>query len=86
MDIGIIAGILTTSALIPQVIKAYRTKDVGAISLAMYCVQLVGIVLWIFHGLRICDTALILANVVTLCLSGSILAAKLKFGKTEKQK
>ena len=86
MGLSLIAAILTTSALVPQVVKAYRTREVGAISLAMYCVQLLGMSLWIVHGVRMHDISLILANSVTSCLAVAVVIAKLKFGKTEKQK
>ena len=64
--IGSIAGILTTGAFVPQVIK---TKDTKSLSLSMYLLQVIGIILWLIHGVVIKDFALMMANGVTLCLS-----------------
>lgn len=75
--IGSIAGILTTGAFVPQVIKVIKTKDTKALSLSMYLLQVVGIILWLIHGIFIKDIALMMANGVTLCLSLIILSYKI---------
>lgn len=77
--IGSIAGILTTLAFVPQVIKVVKTKDTSSLSLGMYSMQVVGVFLWLIHGIVIHDMALIAANSVTLCLSAVILFHKLKY-------
>lgn len=77
--IGSIAGILTTLAFVPQVIKVVKTKDTFSLSLGMYSMQVVGVFLWLIHGIVIHDMALIAANSVTLCLSAVILFHKLKY-------
>ena len=77
--IGTIAAVLTTFAFLPQVIKVIKTKDTGSIALGMYLMQVVGIALWLFHGLVIEDLPLIMANSVSLVLSGTILYYKLKY-------
>ena len=76
--IGSIAAILTTFAFLPQVIKVIKTKGTESIALCMYLMQVVGIALWLFHGLVI-DLPLIMANGVSLILSGTILYYKLKY-------
>lgn len=75
--IGSIAGILTTGAFVPQVIKVIKTKDTKALSLSMYLLQVIGIILWLIHGIVIKDIALMTANGVTLCLSLIILSYKI---------
>lgn len=77
--IGTIAAILTTFAFLPQVIKVVKTKDTESIALGMYLMQVVGIALWLFHGINIGDMPLMMANSVSLVLSGIILAYKLKY-------
>ena len=77
--IGSIAAILTTFAFLPQVIKVIKTKGTESIALCMYLMQVVGIALWLFHGLVIDDLPLIMANGVSLILSGTILYYKLKY-------
>lgn len=75
--IGSIAGILTTLAFVPQVIKVMQTKDTKSLSLGMYSMSVVGIFLWLVHGIVTGDMALLVANAVTFCLSLVILAHKI---------
>lgn len=75
--IGSIAGVLTTLAFIPQVIKVIKTKDTKSLSLGMYSMQVLGVLLWLIHGFVIGDMALIIANAVTFCLSLIILVYKI---------
>lgn len=77
--IGSIAGIITTSAFIPQVIKVLKTKDTSAISLVMYMMQVVGVFLWLMHGALIGDFPVLIANSVTFCMSVIILICKFKY-------
>ena len=77
--IGSIAAILTTFAFLPQVIKVIKSKDTESIALGMYLVQVLGIALWLAHGLVIQDLPLILANSVSFILSGIILVYKIRY-------
>ncbi len=77
--IGSIAGVLTTAAFLPQVIKVIKTKDTSSLSLGMYLMQVLGIFLWLVHGAVIRDMALLIANAVTFCLASIILFYKLKY-------
>lgn len=77
--IGSIAAVLTTFAFLPQVIKVIKTKDTESIALGMYLMQVLGIALWLAHGLVIQDLPLILANSVSFILSGIILVYKIRY-------
>lgn len=77
--IGSIAAVLTTFAFLPQVIKVIKTKDTESIALGMYLMQVVGIGLWLVHGLAIQDMPLIAANSISLILSATILTYKIKY-------
>lgn len=74
--IGTVAACLTTGAFIPQVIKTVRTKDTSGISIGMSIMQVTGMLLWLIHGLRIMDMALISANAVSVALASVILIYK----------
>lgn len=78
--VGIIAAICTTGAFLPQAIKTFKTKDTKGISLLMYSFSTLGIFLWLVYGLLLHDTPLILANSITVLLSGSILVLKIRHG------
>ena len=75
--IGHAAGALTTLSFLPQVIKAWRTRSTGDLSLAMLLVFLVGIALWLVYGIILGALPLILANTVTLVLVLVLLGLKL---------
>lgn len=77
--IGAVAAFLTTFSFVPQVIKVLKSKDTSAISLGMYSMSVLGIFLWMIHGFRIGDMALICANGVTFVLASIILICKLKY-------
>ncbi|MCS7163473.1 MAG: SemiSWEET transporter [Thermodesulfovibrio sp.] len=78
--IGIIAGAITTSALIPQVLKIYKTKSAKDISLTMFIFMAVGISLWLLYGFLIEEFPVILANTVSLFLIGLIIIMKIRYG------
>ena len=77
--IGSIAAILTTFAFLPQVMRVVKTTDTESIALGMYIMQVIGIALWLAHGLHIGDLPLILANSISFLLSGTILLYKVKY-------
>lgn len=76
--LGYIAASLTTLAFVPQALLVWRTDDTKAISLGMYCLTVTGIGLWFIYGLVIDSGPLIVANFITICLSGSILFKKVQ--------
>ena len=71
--IGLIAAVCTTFAFIPQVLKVWKTKQTNDLSLRMYSIMFIGILLWLIYGIRIDSLSIILANVVTAILVGTIL-------------
>jgi MtN3 and saliva related transmembrane protein len=76
--LGLAAGALTTISFIPQVLKTWRSRSTEDISLAMFSVFSVGVVLWLAYGVSIHSWPIIIANVITLCLSLTILYFKLR--------
>ena len=77
--VGLIAASLTTVSFIPQVIQVIRTKNTSGISLMMYSMFVLGVFLWMIHGIIIRDVAVIMANCFTLVLSSTLLAYKIKY-------
>jgi len=78
--LGLIAASCTTIAFLPQVIKAFRTRETKDISLLMYIVLVTGVFLWLVYGIIIEDIPLILANSLTLLFAAVVLVLKLKNG------
>jgi len=80
--IGLVAGLLTTTAFIPQVWKIYRTKSGKDISGRMFSLFSFGIVLWLVYGILLKSVPLILSNAVTLILSLTILWLKIRYRRS----
>ena len=62
--LGLIAGALTTSGYIPQIVKGYRTKKMNDVSILMISILCVGMFLWIVYGYLVNDLALLISNVI----------------------
>lgn len=77
--LGYIAGTLTTAALVPQVWRTFRTRDVSGISLRMYSIFTIGIAVWLAYGVLLRETPMMLANSASLVMACAVLAMKLKY-------
>ena len=67
--IGIIAGVLTTCAFVPQVVKTVRSRSTGDLSWLWLVMMAVGVFLWMVYGYFIASPSVFLANIFTLlCL------------------
>ncbi|MEZ4958517.1 MAG: SemiSWEET transporter [Saprospiraceae bacterium] len=76
--LGFVAACLTTGAFIPQVIKTWKTRSTGDLSLGMFLMLFLGTTCWFIYGLLKMDLPLIGANGITLSLAFVILYFKLK--------
>lgn len=77
--VGLAAGLLTTFAFIPQVLKIWRTRSAKDISLRMYIAFSIGVAMWLVYGILKQKPPIILWNAVTLVLAIAIVAMKLRF-------
>ena len=66
--LGLLAGTLTTFAFVPQVIKTWRTKSAGDLSVGTMSMICTGVLLWLVYGLFVGDIPVIASNAVTLVL------------------
>ena len=76
--LGAIAGLLTTLAFVPQVLKTHRTGSAADFSLPMLAMFVGGVALWLAYGVWKGAPSVIAANAVTLVLAGYILRVKLR--------
>jgi len=77
--VGLAAALLTSFSGLPQLIKIIKNKHTKDISLDMYIMMCLGILLWLIYGILKKDIALIIANIITIIISGTILGMKLKY-------
>lgn len=82
-QLGLLAGILTSCAAIPQVVRAHRTRHVRDISIWQPVLLVAGMVLWLIYGILIHDLPLIVANVFSLSCNILLIIMKLVYGKRE---
>ncbi|MFH0978067.1 MAG: SemiSWEET transporter [Candidatus Woesearchaeota archaeon] len=78
--LGLSAGIITTSAWIPQVVRAFRTRSTKDLSFGLLGIVFIGAILWLIYGLLISSLPISLSNAAILILSGILLGLKLKYG------
>jgi MtN3 and saliva related transmembrane protein len=74
--IGYMAAFCGTVSLIPQIIKLRKERSAKAISTTMYLIYTLGLVLWLTYGIMINSIPLIIADIITLGLSITILIMK----------
>ena len=78
--LGGIAASLTTISFIPQVYQVWRTRHTKDISLGMYAIFTCGVAMWLVYGILLGAWPIIVANTLTVCLAGTVLVMKLRFG------
>lgn len=60
--VGIVAGILTSGAMIPQLVKVLKEKNVEDLSAVMLIVLIIGLSLWVWYGIMKDEWPIILSN------------------------
>lgn len=75
--IGVVAGILTTAAFLPQIIQILKSRETKDISLVMYLLSVTGVSIWIYYGFLIEAPPIVIFNAINLILILIILFAKL---------
>ena len=79
--IGLAAGILTASSLLPQVIKTLKEKKADDVSLIMLIVLQAGLVLWIVYGIKREDLPIIATNSFSLLVNIFMVILRIKYKK-----
>ena len=77
--VGLVAGMLTTIAFLPQVIKTWKSRSAKDLSLGMFSLFCLGVALWLAYGFLVMDIPVITANLLTLMLASTLLFFKLRF-------
>lgn len=81
--LGFVAGTCTTVAVIPQIIKSWRTKKVMDVSPVMFSILILGVGLWVVYGVIKEDLPIIITNGISFLLNLSMLALMLFFKNNE---
>lgn len=79
--LGFVAGICTTAAVIPQIIKSWRSKEVSDVSPIMFGILMLGVGLWVVYGIFKNDLPIIVTNGISFTLNTIMLVLMLLFRK-----
>ena len=67
--LGYFATIINTIFLLPQIYKIYITNHTESLSLNMYCLYLIGGILWLLYAILINNYPLIISTGISIILS-----------------
>ncbi|NML71588.1 SemiSWEET transporter [Chryseobacterium sp. RP-3-3] len=79
--LGIIAGVLTSISMIPQLIKVIKEKNVDDISLVMLVVLISGLSLWAWYGFMKNELPIIVSNAFAVLVNISLLICYMIYKK-----
>ncbi len=77
--IGLFAAVLTTIALLPQLMRVWRTKSAKDISVGMFTLQCSSVSLWAIYGVFMNDLSIIAANSLVFVQAATMLFLKTKY-------
>ena len=82
--LGIVAGLLTTFALVPQIMRVYKLKSAREISFLFNTFLLLGVIIWLIYGIVLGLVSLMIWNSIGIILNAWLLFAKVKYGRVKK--
>ena len=83
--IGIAAGVLTSTSMIPQLVKLVKEKKADAISPVMLIVLISGLSMWTVYGVMKNDWPIILTNVFAWIVNVVLLILRQIYKKRSKR-
>ena len=78
--LGYLAGLLTVGAFLPQVVRTWRTRRTGDLSLATFALLMTTGSLWMIYGVLNADWPVIAANAGMVALNAALAVAKVRYG------
>ena len=75
--VSLFAASLSMVSFLPQAWTVIKSRNTDGSSLKMYIITVIGFVAWLLYGLLLMQWAIIVQNVICLCLSAFILTMKL---------
>ena len=78
---GLVAGAITVSGFLPQIIKGYKTKSLNDLSYLLNTLICVGMLMWTIYGIVLGSLSIIVANVVGVTLNLTLLIMKYNYSK-----
>jgi len=76
MLLGLLAGAITSSGFIPQLVRGFRTKKLEDVSSYMPMVLASGMTLWLLYGIMLNDISIMIANSIGISCNLLLLTMK----------
>lgn len=83
--LGLVAGICTSTASIPQIVTTIKKKKVSDVSPFMFVVLLAGNLLWTWYGIQKKDLPIIATNLFSVLMDLVMLFLRFRYRKTANQ-
>lgn len=80
--LGIVAGVLTSASMIPQLIKVLKEKNVEDLSWVMLLALIIGVSLWVWYGVVKDELPIILSNAFSALVNISLLICYVVYKKS----
>jgi len=81
--LGLIAGAITSIAMLPQLIKVIKEKNAEDISVVMLLVLITGLSLWVWYGILQDELPIILSNGFSVLVNLTLLICCIIFKKKD---
>lgn len=76
--LGLLSGLLTTGAWLPQLVRTWRRGHADDISYGYLLVFATGVLGWLAYGLLVAQPAVVVANLVTFTLVAALALLKVR--------
>lgn len=77
--VGIVAGLLTATSMLPQLIKIIQTKKVEDVSIGMLLLLSGGVGTWIYYGILQEDWPIIATNALSCLINITTLFYRIRY-------
>lgn len=78
-QLGYVAGTITVASFVPQVVRAWRTRQTRDLSLSSLALLITAGSLWIVYGAMSRDWPVVATNTGMVALLATLAAAKIRF-------
>ena len=77
--LGYCAGSITVLSFLPQVVRAWRTRQTRDLSMGMFTLLVLSGVMWMLYGALTRDWPVVATNAGMVALNSALVAAKLRY-------
>lgn len=77
--LGTIAGLITVGSFLPQVVRAWRTKRTGDLSLGTFALLVCAGTMWMVYGALLRDWPVVATNAGMVAMNAALAVAKVRY-------